>query len=442
MIKGNVSGDTNLRVGINANGQLNWGPGNAVFDTDLYRNSAGQLKTDGTLQVVTSIGVSQAPPTAGFAASLSAADAFGLQIQNSAANPNNPLIKLQTGSSGTDNVLKVSVNGDAHSRFVQTAAGVLSWGTGAAATDTNLYRNGVGQLRTDTDVFAQTITATGYAGSTTAATRYVGGTTSGAPTSGTFNAGDFIIDQTGVLWICTATGSPGTWVNGQNNFNAISPLTATGDLIYESAPGTASRLPGNATVTPMQLTSTGSGSAALSPSWQRRFDWMPYDHGLITWSFDPATINATAIIPVAGQVNLIKLHVPAATTVTNVLFSISTAGSGLTSGQNFAALYNSAGSLLSATADQSSVWNSTGVKVMPLSAAQAVIAGDYYLAFYSNGTTLPTLRAGGNAASIANANLSLANSRFATADTGRTTAMPATLAAFAATAISWFGALS
>jgi hypothetical protein len=45
----------------------------------------------------------------------------------------------------------------------------------------------------------------------TAPTRYVGGTVSGAPASGTFAVGDFVIDDTGLLWICTAAGSPGTW---------------------------------------------------------------------------------------------------------------------------------------------------------------------------------------------------------------------------------------
>lgn len=45
----------------------------------------------------------------------------------------------------------------------------------------------------------------------TAATRYVGGTTSGAPVSGTFATGDFVIDQSGKAWVCTASGTPGTW---------------------------------------------------------------------------------------------------------------------------------------------------------------------------------------------------------------------------------------
>ena len=51
---------------------------------------------------------------------------------------------------------------------------------------------------------------TGLTGAT-APTRYVGGTVSGAPLTGTFQVGDFIIDETGKVWICTVAGSPGTW---------------------------------------------------------------------------------------------------------------------------------------------------------------------------------------------------------------------------------------
>ena len=52
---------------------------------------------------------------------------------------------------------------------------------------------------------------TGLTGAT-AATRYAGGTVSGAPVSGTFAVGDFVIDESGAVWICTVAGTPGTWV--------------------------------------------------------------------------------------------------------------------------------------------------------------------------------------------------------------------------------------
>ena len=54
------------------------------------------------------------------------------------------------------------------------------------------------------------LTASGLTGATSAS-RYVGATASGAPTSGTFAVGDFVIDQTGKVWVCTTAGTPGTW---------------------------------------------------------------------------------------------------------------------------------------------------------------------------------------------------------------------------------------
>lgn len=57
-----------------------------------------------------------------------------------------------------------------------------------------------------------TLSATGLTGAT-AASRYAGATASGAPTTGTFATGDFVVDQTGKMWICTAAGSPGTWTS-------------------------------------------------------------------------------------------------------------------------------------------------------------------------------------------------------------------------------------
>lgn len=50
----------------------------------------------------------------------------------------------------------------------------------------------------------------------TAASRYVGATASGAPASGTFAVGDYVLDQTGKVWVCTAAGTPGTWTQVGN----------------------------------------------------------------------------------------------------------------------------------------------------------------------------------------------------------------------------------
>lgn len=42
--------------------------------------------------------------------------------------------------------------------------------------------------------------------------RYPGMTASGAPVTGTFLTGDVVPDNAGAIWVCTAGGSPGTWV--------------------------------------------------------------------------------------------------------------------------------------------------------------------------------------------------------------------------------------
>lgn len=55
----------------------------------------------------------------------------------------------------------------------------------------------------------------------TAATRYVGGTTSGAPVTGTFAVGDFVIAQDGWVWVCTGPGTPGTWASASNKSRGV-----------------------------------------------------------------------------------------------------------------------------------------------------------------------------------------------------------------------------
>jgi hypothetical protein len=92
--------------------------------------------------------------------------------------------------------------------------------------------------------FTSPVTTKGYfelaRGSTGAivATRFVGGTASGAPTTGTFKVGDFIVTQAGSLYICTAAGTPGTWVlvgNSTTEFaqhNTIARTNTTAKALF------------------------------------------------------------------------------------------------------------------------------------------------------------------------------------------------------------------
>ncbi len=63
-----------------------------------------------------------------------------------------------------------------------------------------------------TEIAGTDFAPTGLTGAI-ALTRYVGGTASGAPTSGTFAVGDWVVDQTGHFFVCTAAGTPGSWVD-------------------------------------------------------------------------------------------------------------------------------------------------------------------------------------------------------------------------------------
>jgi len=68
----------------------------------------------------------------------------------------------------------------------------------------------VTQLASVVATLAQFFAPTGLTGST-AASRYVGATASGAPLSGAHSVGDWVIDQTGKIFICTSAGTPGGW---------------------------------------------------------------------------------------------------------------------------------------------------------------------------------------------------------------------------------------
>jgi hypothetical protein len=132
--------------------------------------------------------------------------------------------------------------------------------TTMAATGTDKQMT-LAQLQT----FVQTVADYAPSGLTgaTAASRYVGATASGAPASGTFALGDFVIDQSGKVWICTTAGTPGTWTQ----VGITPPLTTLGDLLYENATPALARLAGNTTTTKKFLTQTGTGSVSAAPGW-------------------------------------------------------------------------------------------------------------------------------------------------------------------------------
>lgn len=60
-----VTGDTTARFTETADGKMNWGPGNAAQDTNLFRQTTNTLRTDNSLQVGTNLTVTGTTTLAG-----------------------------------------------------------------------------------------------------------------------------------------------------------------------------------------------------------------------------------------------------------------------------------------------------------------------------------------------------------------------------------------
>ncbi|MGW1609399.1 hypothetical protein ACWCQZ_08375 [Streptomyces sp. NPDC002285] len=99
-------------------------------------------------------------------------------------------------------------------------------------------------------------------------------TTAGAPTAGTWAAGDTVQDSAGTWWLCTVAGSPGTWVAG--TFLPLTGGTLTGGLTVNTAAEANALLAlhvGAETFDRVRVTTdrieVGSGSAARDTNWRR-----------------------------------------------------------------------------------------------------------------------------------------------------------------------------
>lgn len=85
-------------------------------------------------------------------------------------------------------------------------------GTVVSAADPNQFTNLLNGTTTNTQVTVSNRIRAQLTGAATGTGGYVGETPSlTAPTTGTFIAGDFASDANGLVWVCKAAGSPGTW---------------------------------------------------------------------------------------------------------------------------------------------------------------------------------------------------------------------------------------
>lgn len=150
------------------------------------------------------------------------------------------------------------------------------------------------------------------------------------------------------------------------------------------------------------------------------------DQSLLTWNYPPGT-NMVATAITSGTVNMAKIWIRQPATITNVVVGIGTVGAALVAGQNFAGLYDTLGTRLGVTADQTANWGTIGGKVMALTVPVAVAAGAYYVAIVSNAGTTPAFARGSAlTASIANINTTATDGVWTTGPAAQTS-LPASI---------------
>jgi len=129
-----VAADGTPRFAVLGDGKIEWGPGSAARDTNLYRDAAGnRLKTDDALDIQNGGTI---------AGTWTGAPVFSGQPEFTA----DPIFRR---ASATDEALLVRLNGDANARLRVQADGKLVWSDGAGALDTNLFRDAANVLRTN-----------------------------------------------------------------------------------------------------------------------------------------------------------------------------------------------------------------------------------------------------------------------------------------------------
>lgn len=141
-----------------------------------------------------------------------------------------PIVPTPSGTTDAANKAYVDSVGsvgtpdaDATTKGKLQLAGDLG-GTAASPTTPNAVKltgpQTVAGVKTfSSEPIAPSYQATGVTGTTTG--RLVGTTTLGAPTSGTFTVGDFVLDGAGSAYVCTVAGTPGTWISPTDSRSAL-----------------------------------------------------------------------------------------------------------------------------------------------------------------------------------------------------------------------------
>jgi len=288
----------------------------------------------------------------------------------------------------------------------------------------------------------------------TAASRYAGGTVSGAPASGAFLVGDWVIDQSGKIWVCTVAGSPGTWTNintgggggaglGGNTFTGaqIGPTFAATGLTGAAsssryAGATVSGPPASGTFSTgdyvidqsgtMWVCSAGGSPGTWSCPQAPATNWVPGDNGFLTSSYIPLWLMTAAAAPAAGYILFFRLPVRATMTISDLCIAGSAAAAATTSTGTYAAVISNSGTRLAVSADAGTIFGAApvnGLFTVPMVTPTLVSPPWVYAAFLWNMTSEPSLfnsNSSGQARNAANSGLTAGSYQYASSASGQT----------------------
>lgn len=228
----------------------------------------------------------------------------------------------------------------------------------------------------------------------TAASRYVGATASGAPSSGTFAVGDFVIDQAGKLWICTTAGTPGTWSAGASvSLETTTAPPATSASASSIGVATTAARADHTHVIGSHANTHMGGTDTIVRSWATSVQ--PARPATGEFLVPSHTATSTTVLSTLNTMYLMPVDVAVAMTFSGIASNVNAvaAGTGLAIRLG---LYNDDGTGAkpsgSATIDAGTFDPTigTGDRLISFFANQTLQPGRYWLALALQGTTLTT----------------------------------------------------